>query len=217
MNSRKPLRCVTPENRVWTLKKYQNNCDHFGVRGTSLGKRLLLPQLSRFGENDGANEEAIQLTHVSKTMDSNWRFKNAVLTPKGISGTVSNLQKPPTENNVDSVTKNSHLERTKIANRRTFYDNQGRGVISHSAKQKTYLKMVLSRSPCKESKDKNFDEDYINLDNELLSRYLNEECESEHPSFMPRKLRSAVKSSRCRLQMKYDDTVSNRQFVKYGR
>ena len=216
MNIGKSLRCVTPGDKVWTLKDCQDNCDHFGVMGTSLGKRSLLPKLSR---RTGIAEKAApaQVTHGCKILDPIPHFRNTNLTPKE-SEAVSNFEKPGVEHNVN-VAENSNLERTKTNNRRTFYDGKERGGVSRSAKQKTYLRMVLNRSPGvnSERQDKNFDEDYLSLDDELFSRYLNEESEMEHSCFVPRELKSGVKSTKCRLQIKYGETLPDKRFVKYGR
>ena len=213
MNIRKPLRCVTPGDKVWTLKDCEDNCGHFGVMGTSLGKPSALPKLSQRSEF-GKKATPAQATHACKTLDPILHFRNTNLTPKD-SGAVSNFKKPGVKYNEDVT----YLERTKTTNKGTFYDRKERGAISRSAKQKTYLRMVLSRSPGvnSETKDKNFDEDYISLDDELFSRYINEESELENSSFVPRDLRLGVQSSKCRLQMKYGETVPDKRFVKYGR
>ena len=216
MNTGKPLICVTPGDKVWRLKDCVDNCGHFGIMGTSLDKRSFLPKLSR---RSGFGEKAAtaQVAHACKILDPIPHFRNTNLTPRE-SGAVSNLIKPGVKYNGD-VGENSYLERTQITNIGTFYDSKKRGGISRSARQKTYLRMVLSRSSGvnSERKEKNFDEDYLSLDDELFSRYLNEESELEHSSFVSRELRSGVKSSKCRLQMKCGETAPDKRFVKYGR
>ncbi len=209
MNIGTPLRCMTLTDRgnVWTVKDCQGSYDHFGVKGTSLSKNSFLPKLSQESRFE-KNARPVINSHLKTS-----------LTPKK-NGAIRKLEKPPSVENKLKHLENSDLQRNEMPIKARFCDNNG--ISSRSAKQKAYLRMVLSRSSHEksQSKDKNFDEDYLSLDDEQLSRYLTEESEIEHSSFIPRQLRSYVTSSKCRLRMKRGDlcdAVPDKRFVKYGK
>lgn len=226
MDLGKPLKYVTREDggNVWQLKVSQDNCGSFGVKGTSLGKHCIESKAS-VSRKCLESADCIERRDGGKLkMNSHFGRK------KGIS--MHKLERRSLENSYESIQDLECLRNSTKIQGNYSESKGGRSGGLQSAKQKTYLRLVLGRSSQENTKrNNNIDEDYVSLDEALVSDYLREESEIEHsseklrsgeaePSSVYSELRSGVKSGKCRLRRKYDEVSvvqSNNSLVRYGK
>ena len=218
MDLGRTLKYVSREDRgnAWTLKVSQDSCGHFGINGVSLGKHFISSKASQTGE-----------FLESKEIKSD--FRRTLEMPKKKKKSVLELERPSSESSCESI-QNIESSRNSTKIKGTFSGSKdGRSGSLQTAKQKTYLRLVLGRSSqANPRRNGNIDEDYISLDDALVSCYFREESEIEHSTGTLRsgraaqsaELRSGVKSGKCRLRRKYDDVSvvqSDNSLVRYGK
>ena len=218
MDLGRPLKYVSREDRgnAWTLPVSQDSCGHFGINGVSLSKHFIASKASQTGE-----------FLESKEVKSD--FRRTLELPKKKKKSVLELERPSLESSCESI-QNIEDSRNSTKIKGTFSGSEdGRSGSSQTAKQKTYLRLVLGRSSQANTKSSNnIDEDYLSLDDALVSCYLREESGIERSRGTLRsgraaqsaELRSGVKSGKCRLRRKYDDVSvvqSGNSLVRYGK